>query len=183
MQHHQKGQQAGPLATPHPYSTYHRCRSPGTSTAQALRDTGSRAVLTIPVCAGTRGRVGAQHHGRDQVLKGWDLNQRQPEEGDSNGTLGRKDREGSRAAPKAKAARGTGTGREADKNPKVAGGYPIFYMCPSTSQVTASGVGADIRGFAESHTQPVWAAQASDGVKELCMMLEQGSEELEGKFF
>lgn len=33
----------------------------------------------------------------------------------------------------------------------------------------------------ESHTQPMWAAQASDGLKELCMMLEQGSEELEGK--
>lgn len=60
----------------------------------------SRAVLTIPVCAGTRGQVGAQHHGRDQVLKGWDLNQRQPEEGENKGRLRRKDREGRRLLQK-----------------------------------------------------------------------------------
>lgn len=48
--------------------------------------------------------MGTQHHGRDQVLKGWDLNQWQPEEGDNNGTLGRKDRKGNRAAPKAQAS-------------------------------------------------------------------------------
>lgn len=40
---------------------------------------------------------------------------------------------------------------------------------------------AEVRDFGESHTQPVQAAEASDGLKELCMMLEQGSEELEGK--
>lgn len=113
------------------------------------RDTGSRAVLTIPVCAGTGGQVGAQHHGRDQVLKGWDLNQWQPEEGD-NGTLGRKDSEEKRAAPKAQAARGTGVGRETVKN--GAGGCPILYMCPSKSLVTAHGMNAEVRGFAESHT-------------------------------
>lgn len=74
---------------------------PGPSSLpQHQHDPGSRAVLTIPVCAGTRGQVGAQHHGRDQVLKGWDLNQWQPEEGDNNGTLERKDRQGNRAAPK-----------------------------------------------------------------------------------
>lgn len=136
MHHHQRGEQAGPPATPQPYPTYqapHHCHSPGTSMAQAPRDTGSRAVLTIPGCAGTGGQVGAQHHGRDQVLKGWDLNQRQPEEGDNKGTSGRTDREGNRAAPKAQAARGTGVGREADKNPKVTGGYPIIYMCPRDS--------------------------------------------------
>lgn len=125
--------------------------------------------------------MGAQHHGRDQVLKGWDLNEWQPEEGDNNGTLGRKDREGNRAAPKAQAARGTGVGRESDKNPKVAGGYPTFYMCPSTSLVTAHGMDTEVRDFGKSHTQPVQAAHASDGLKELCMMLEQGSEELERK--
>lgn len=124
--------------------------------------------------------MGAQHHGRDQVLKGWDLNQWQPEEGD-NGTLERKDSEEKRAAPKAQAARGTGVGRETVKNPKVAGGCPTLYMCPSKSLVTAHGMDAEVRGFAESHTQPVWATQASDGLKELCMMLEQGSEELERK--
>lgn len=149
--------------------------------AQAPRDTGSRAVLTIPVCAGTGGHVGAQHHGRDQVLKGWDLNKWQPEEGDNNGTLGRKDRERNGAAPEAQVARGTGVGRESDKNPKVAGGYPICYMCPSTSLVTARGMDAEVRDLGKSHTQPVQAAQASDGLKELCMMLEQSSEELERK--
>lgn len=57
-------------------------------------------MLTIPVCAGTRGHVGAQHHGRDQVLKGWDLNEWQPEEEENNGTLWRKDKERNRAAQK-----------------------------------------------------------------------------------
>lgn len=80
------------------------------------------------------------------------MNQWQPEKEENNGTLGRKDREGNRAAPKAQIARGTGVGREADKNPKVSGVYPIFCMCPTTSQVTAHGVDAAVRGFAESHT-------------------------------
>lgn len=155
---------------------------PGPSSLpQHQHDPGSRAVLTIPVCAGTRGQVGAQHHGRDQVLKGWDLNQWQPEEGDNNGTLERKDRQGNRAAPKAQAAGGTGVGRKAHENPKVARGYPIFYMCPSISQVTAHGMDGEVRGFSKLHSQPLWEAQASDDLKELCMMLEQGSEELEGK--
>lgn len=35
--------------------------------------------------------MGTQNHGRDQVLKGWDLNQWQPGEGDSKSTLGRKE--------------------------------------------------------------------------------------------
>lgn len=51
-------------------------------------------MLTVPVHAGTEGEVGAQDHGRDQVLEGWDLNQRQPGEGESKGTLGRKERTG-----------------------------------------------------------------------------------------
>lgn len=77
MHHHQRGQQAGPLATPHSYpmcQAPRHCCSPGTGMARTPRDAGSRAVLTVLVCAGTKGEVGAQHHGRDQVLKGWDLN-------------------------------------------------------------------------------------------------------------
>lgn len=65
---------------------------------QAPWGAGSRAVLTVPVHAGTEGQVGAQHHGRDQVLEGWYLNQRQPGEGDSKATLERK--EGTRLLPK-----------------------------------------------------------------------------------
>lgn len=74
------------------------CHSPGMGMVQAPWDAGSRAVLTIPVRAGTEGQVGAQHHGRDQVLEGWNLNQWQPREGDSKGTLGRK--EGTGLLPK-----------------------------------------------------------------------------------
>lgn len=88
-----RGQQAGSHATPHPYpvcwAPAHPC-SPGTSKAQAPWNAGSMAVLTISVCAGTKGQVGAQHHGRDQVLEGWNLNQWQPGEGNNKGTLGRK---------------------------------------------------------------------------------------------
>lgn len=91
-----------PLIPTPPTRHPHHCHSPGTSMVQAPKDTGSRAVLTIPVCAGTGVQVGAQHHGRDQVLKGWDLNQRQPEEGDNKGTLGRKDREGNRGGKRSR---------------------------------------------------------------------------------
>lgn len=55
-------------------------------------------MLTVPVRAGTEGQVGAQHHGRDQVLERWDLNQWQPRKGDSKGMLGRK--EGTGLLPK-----------------------------------------------------------------------------------
>lgn len=48
-------------------------------------------MLTVPIYAGTKRQVGAQHHGRDQVLEGWDMNQWQPGEGDSKGTLERKE--------------------------------------------------------------------------------------------
>lgn len=158
------------------------CCSPGAGMAWTLRDAGSRIVLTVPVRAGTEGQVGAQHHGRDQVLKGWDLNQRQPGEGDSKGTLGRK--EGTGLLPKPWLPEERGMGREGDENPKVAGGHPISQMCPSTSQAAAHGMRAEVRGFAKAHTQPLhgaWAARAQGSLEELCMVLEQGSEEPEGK--
>jgi len=78
-------------------------------------------MLTVPLRAGTEGQVGAQHHGRDQVLEGRDLDQRQPGEGDSKGTLGRKRGDG--AAPKALTA-----GAVRGGNPKTAGGYPVSQM-------------------------------------------------------
>lgn len=121
----------------------------------------------------------AQHHGRDQVLEGWNLNQWQPGEGDSKGTLGRK--EGTGLLPKPWLSEERGMRREGDESPKVGGGHSISQMCPSTSQAAAHGMCAEVRGFAKAHTQPLHgarAAQAPDGLEKLHMVLEQGSEEL-----
>lgn len=69
MHHHQRGQQVGPLLPLIPAPCSRHLITAGTSTAHALQDTGSKAVLTVPVHAGTEGQVGAQHYGRDQVLE------------------------------------------------------------------------------------------------------------------
>lgn len=101
------------------------------------------------------------------------MNQWQPGEGDSKGTLGRK--EGTGLLPNPWLPEERGTRREGDENPKVAGDHPISQTCPSTSQAAAHGMCAEVRGFAKVHTQPlhgVWAAQAPHGLEELCVMLE-----------